>query len=218
MLYGVARDGHCSSALHQHREDQANWTLPQNGDHVTWLEVKQFHALQTRVDRLYPTGPIEGHSFGNELHSTFHDPVHHAHILRKTAARRFKPGRDADFLVNGTLRIKPPAAVKTIAARNMMERNHPISGSEASNARSSGSDNAGRLMPENSRCWEQIVFNLFEIRMANAAALDTNQQFARANLRSGNVLYRNATVPDIHCGLHLLRYVLIRPKSYLAPA
>ena len=49
---------------------------------------------------------------------------------RESAARRLESGRDADFLINGALRVQFPLAVEAVEARNVMEGDDAVAGCE----------------------------------------------------------------------------------------
>ena len=58
------------------------------------------------------------------------NPIHRADILRKAAPGRLVSRRDADSLINRTLRIEAALAVETIAAGNMMKNDDAIARAE----------------------------------------------------------------------------------------
>ena len=79
--------------------------------------IALFDGFQTGVDRFDKRRHLERNAVRDFLHAAFDDPVHHADILRKTAARGLESGRHAHFLINGTLRIQVSARNRSICRR-----------------------------------------------------------------------------------------------------
>src|SRR3974390_1073733 len=75
------------------------------------------------------------------------------------------------------LRVELFTAIKTASAGDVMKDDHAITRSVLRNTRTHGRDNACGFVPVYTRCGQQIVFDLFQIRMANAARLHADENF-----------------------------------------
>jgi hypothetical protein len=84
--------------------------------------------------------------------------------------------------------INLAAAIKTFTARNVVEGYDAIAGPESGDSLADCGDYAGRLMSIDARRGEKVVFDFFEIGVADAAGLDTDENFAAADCGSGDLL------------------------------
>src|SRR5208283_1589636 len=147
-------------------------------------------------------GALERYAVGNLLHATFHNPVHHPDILRKAAAGGLETGRDAHFLIDGALRVKLMLAIKTILARNVMEGHHAVPRAKLLDLGPHAGHHARRLMAENAWRHQQVVLDLLQVRMADAAGLHPNQDFAWPDFGRGNFLDLHQALSAVHGGMH----------------
>ncbi len=165
------------------------------GSHCT-TAFRQVLSGSTRVARSNETPS------GIVLHAALHDPIHHPHVLGKSAARRFETRGDPHLLVNGALRVDFAMAVKTVQAGNVVEGHHAVAGFEFGNARAHGGHHAGGFMPINARRRQQVVFDLLEVGMADSAGFHADQNFAGPNGRSGNLFDGDDTLASINRRVH----------------
>jgi hypothetical protein len=87
-----------------------------------------------------------------------------------------------------------------------MKRHHAVAGSEFRDARAYRRYHAGRLVPVDPRWREQVMLDLLQVGVADAARLDPNQKFPRSNKRRRNFFYLNHAGPTIYGSVHGLRY------------
>src|SRR5581483_6266710 len=142
----------------------------------------------------------------NLFDTTFDDPVHDPYILGKATARRLKACCDPHSFVDETLSIQLALTVETIPARNVMERYHAVARAKSGNAAAHRRDHPCCLMSIDARRLEEVVLDLFEVRMANAARFDTNQEFARTDRWSWDFLNVDNAASTVNRGVHSRRY------------
>jgi hypothetical protein len=203
-----------SCSLYQYRENKADGALPQHGNGVAGSQLKELHAFKAGIDRFDPAVLIERHARRYFLHATIDNPIHDPNILRKSAAGRFVARRDPNPLIDCALGIQASRAVITGPARHVMENDNPIPGLILGDAIPGSGDHPGRFMAVDARRRKQIVLNLFEIGVADAAGFHPYEDFIRRNGRRLDVLHRNPPAPGIDGGPHVLRYSLIQPEGW----
>src|ERR1039458_3325503 len=98
------------------------------------------------------------------------------------------------------------AAIKTLQTRDMVEGHHAVTRPEARDPGADRSHRAGGLVPEDARRLEQVVLDLLQVRITDAASFHPNEDFARADSRRRNFLHLNRTLASIHGRVHGLRY------------
>ncbi len=157
------------------------------GSHCT-TAFRQVFSGSTRVARSNEMPS------GIRLHAGLHNPVHHPDILGESAPGRLKSGRDPDFLVYRTLGIYLTLAIEAFAAGYVMERHHPVARCEPGDAAAHRGHYARCLVAVNARRSQQVVFDLLEVGMADAACLDTDENLARTDLRRRDLFHRNYAV------------------------
>ena len=200
---GDARAG----APHQHREHQADRALAQHHHELIRLRIALAPRLSGRCSAARPSvARSKETAVGNLLHAALHDPVHHPHVLRETAARRLKPGRDADFLIDRALRVKPCAGSRNSSCTECggtPPRGRPaeIASTPAPTAR----HHSGRFMAVNARRRQQVVFDLLQIGVADAAGFHPDQDLARPDGGRGDLLDATTLCAAIYGGMHGLR-------------
>src|SRR5262249_52136390 len=149
------------------------------------------HGLEAGVHRFNEAGAVERDTVRNLFHAASNDPVHHADILRKASSGWFVAGAYADFLVDRALCIDFAAAVEASPAWDVVKDHYAIARRKAFHALSHLRHHTGGLMPVDPRRRQQIVFNLLEIGMADAAGFDAHQNLAGPDLGSRDVLHRH---------------------------
>ncbi len=84
----------------QHSEDKPDRPLTHHDDDVARGRRELFDGFEAGIHGLNERGDIEGNSIGNFLDPALDDPIHDAHILRKTTARWFKTRRNTHALID----------------------------------------------------------------------------------------------------------------------
>ena len=84
----------------------------------------------------------------------------------------------------------------------MVERYHAVSRFVLSHPGPYCGDYSGGLVAIDARGLEEVVLDLFQIRVANTARFHTNQDFAWADRRRGNLLHRDHTLSAVHGSVH----------------
>ena len=136
------------------------------------------------------------------LHATLDNPVHHADILRKSAARGLIAGRDADLLVDRALGVELVPAIEAFPARDVMEDDDTIADGKSAHARARGCHDASRLVAKNARRRKQIVFDLLEIGVADTAAFHADEELARPDGGRRHLLHRYPAFAGVDRGPH----------------
>src|SRR5581483_9148917 len=189
QVNGIGRHHLCTSAFRQQRKDQPYGSLSQHCHDVARPQLQQLDPLEASINRFYPTCLIERNTIGNALNAALHNPIHHANILRESTAGRLISGRNTYPLINGALRIETPLTIKTVAARYMVKNYYAITRCVLVHAIAYGFYYSGCFMPINSGRRQQVIFNLFQISMTDATALDAHEHFAGADCRRFNSFY-----------------------------
>ena len=145
-------------------------------------KLKQLDGLENGVDRLDESRLFKGNAAGNPDDAAHpDDPIHHTDVLGEASAGGFKARCCADFFVRGALREGLLAAVIALAARDVMIDHYAIADGKVCDARA-GSDNGARhLVAKDARSGVRSQMNLLQIRAADAACGDFDQQLARAD-------------------------------------
>jgi hypothetical protein len=130
--------------------------------------------------------------------------------LREAAASRFIASGYTHFLVHRTLSIEAAITVKAVTARYVMENNDAITESIFCDPIANGRNDARRFVAVDTRWGKKVVFDLLEIGMANATAVNFDQDFARGYARSVDGFDGEPTGAAIDCGSHEARYRIIR--------
>ena len=159
-------------------------------------------SLEAGIYRLDEAGLIETHAVRDFFYAALDDPVHDADVLRKAAAGRLESRRHADLLVDRALRKQLAPAIEAFAARNVVKHHHPVAGMKARDAGAHRRDHAGGFVAVNPGRLQQVIGDLLQIRVADAARLHADQDLPRTNLRDGNRFHFHASGAAIHRGLH----------------
>lgn len=125
------------------------------------------------------------------------DPIHDADVFRESAAGGLKSGRAPHLFVSGALGEGLVKAVVTSAARNVVENDHAISRSELADSGADGRDYAGSFVTEDAGRGVRSGGDLLEIRAANSAGMDPEQEFTSADLRDRNSLQSDVVYPAV---------------------
>ena len=97
-----------------------------------------------------------------------------------------------------------------------MKNDHAIARHElAHDSFADGGDDARGFMAVDAGRRQKIVFDLLQIGVADATALDANQDLARADDGSFNGLDRDPALAPIDSGLHRVRGAALRAETEL---
>jgi hypothetical protein len=99
--------------------------------------------------------------------------------LREAAAGWFIASGYTHFLVHRTLSIEAAITVEAVTARYVMENNDAITESIFFDPIANGRNDAGSFVAVDAGWRKKVVFDLLEIGMANATAVNFDQDFAR---------------------------------------
>jgi hypothetical protein len=108
----------------------------------------------------------------------FHDPIHHAHVFRETAACGLETRSGAGPAVKLALRIKFAFAKEAPAAWNVMVYRNTVTRGKLGNGGAGSDDHASDLVAEYPGGSDQSVLNFFNVRATNAAGVDANKDFS----------------------------------------
>jgi hypothetical protein len=169
------------------------------------LGIALRHRLQAGVERLDQRGAFKGNVIGDALDAGLYDPVHHSYVLSEPAPGRLEPGGDPDFLVYRTLRVYLTLAVEAASAGNVVKGYHPIAGFELGDAAADRSHHTRGFVSVYARRCQQVVFDLFQIGMADAAGLNTNEDFPRPDAGRRDLFQLDHAGAAIDRGMHGLR-------------
>src|SRR5580765_6768869 len=100
------------------------------------------HGFINRVDWLDEGGFVEADVVGQRDDAAFRNPGHRLDVFGKTPAIGSETRRETRGLVLLALGERPSFAVKTGAARNVMEAHHALAGLEFSNTGANGDNRA----------------------------------------------------------------------------
>ncbi len=98
-----------------------------------------------------------------------------------------------------------------------MEENHAIAGRVFRHSLADGNDDTGRFVTIDTRRRKQVVLDLLEIGMTDAAGFHANKQLARPDDRRVDALDSDLAVSGINGCPHGARYWLTRREWRLAP-
>ena len=93
-------------------------------------------------------------------------------------------------------------AVVTFPAGDVVEHHHAIAQFVTGNIFAQSSNHSGGLMTKDARCGMGTGCDLLQIGAADAAGVDPNQDFSRADLRNRNGLQPDVINAAINCRLH----------------
>ena len=111
------------------------------------------------------------------------------------------------------LREEPPLAVRALAAGDVVIDLHPRAARVLVDARAELGDDAGHLVAEDARRRHGAVVDLLQVRPADAAARDLDEELARPALGTRDVLDADVTDPAVDGGAHQADTSLAREAS-----
>jgi hypothetical protein len=138
--------------------------------------------------------------------------------LREAATGWFIAGGYTHFLVHRTLSIEAAITVEAVTTRYVMENNDAITDSIFCDPIANRRNDAGSFVAVNAGGRKKVIFDLLEIGMANTAALDFNQDFARGKERSFDGFDGQAAGTAIDSSSHEARYRIIPREQSLISA
>src|ERR1019366_940652 len=116
-------------------------------------------------------------------------------------------------LVLGALGEGVMPAGMTPQARHMMMHRHALADPELPEARADADDGAGGFVAEDTGRRQGAILDLLDIRRADAADSDPDEQFARPDARHRHGFDPQVVRPAIHHRLHGLWYLKHRSHS-----
>jgi hypothetical protein len=143
------------------------------------------------------------------------NPVHDAYILREAATGWLKTCCDSDLLIARALRVVLMSAVKAIQARNVVKQANSIARGKLLNTLTDFGDDARRLMPIDTGCRQQVMLDLLEIGMADAADFNAHQDLARPDFRHADLLNGDPPVALVDSRAHRRFHGTAEPLRWL---
>ena len=122
----ASADARIHRTLSQYTQHDTDRTLTYHYNRLPNLQTQPFDPLHARVDRLQKTGLLKGNIPRNSHRTLPYNPVHHAYIFGKPAARGFESRRAAHLLVRFALGKSFASAIKTVPAGEVMKHHHPV--------------------------------------------------------------------------------------------
>src|SRR5256885_9537631 len=141
-------------------------------------DARFLHGFVNRIDRVDEGGFFEADIVGQGDHAALGDPGHRFDVFSKAATVGRETGRETGGLVLLALGERAAFAVKAGATGNVMETHHAIAGLEFRHARADCYDGAGKFVAEDLRRLYVALENFLDVRAADAAGGDFNEDFA----------------------------------------
>jgi hypothetical protein len=207
---GIGRYNSYSGSPQQHGKQQPDRSLADNHGCFIRLRRALDYGFQTRVYRFDEARALERNSVRNFFHAPRDDPVHNPHILRETAAGRLKSGSHPDLLVDRALRIKISPAIKTVFARNVVKHYHAIAGRKSIHLLPGAHYHSSGLMSIDAWRGQKVVFDLLQIRVADATSFHAHQYLARADFGDRHLLDGDDTLALVYSRVHGRRDTPVR--------
>lgn len=199
----VSGENRTTAQFQEHCEKQPNRSLTLDKHNVARLRIALLDCFEASIERLDEGRDFKRNAMGNLLDATLDNPIHDADILRKSAAGRFKTGSHAHLFINRALGVKFALAVEAFTAGDVMEDNDAVAGFDARDPGSDTGHYTRGLVSVNAWGSEQVVFDLLEIGMADAAGFDADKDFAGTDFGGADGIDRNEGVAAIDGGLHM---------------
>ena len=158
--------------------------------------------FQNGVDGLDEGGFFEGHVVRERDNATFGNPGHGFGVFGKTAAVGSEARGQTGGFVLLALREEAPLAIKTVAARNMMETHDAIAGLPFRDAATDRNDRASELVAKNLGRLNIAMEDFLDIGSAYAARRDLDEDFAFGNFGNGNFLDADHALLAVDPGAH----------------
>src|SRR5258708_38257216 len=98
--------------------------------------------------------------------------------------------------------MEAPVAKKAFSGGNVTETHDPVAELPVRASRAHGDDVAGNFVPKNLRSRDKPVLDLLDVRAANPACGNTDQDFARSDPRHRNVFHNHAPLAPVHSRSH----------------
>jgi hypothetical protein len=130
------------------------------------------------------------------------DPVHDADVFGETSAGRLEPGGATDFLVSRALGKSFVLAVKTLAARDVVEDHDPVARAVRLDAFANRYYYAGGFVSEDAGGGMGAGGNLLEVCTADAAGVHADEHFAGTDLGDGHSFDADVVHAAIDSRLH----------------
>lgn len=173
-----------TSQLQETGEHKANRALARDEDAVTRLEVETADGLQNGIYR-FKHGAFREAVGGGDFHHAGQDERQHADVFGVATTGGFKTGGNAGAFVLRALSKGVMATVMAIEARHVMVQRDAVAEAKPADARAHFYDGAGGFVTKYARRRDGAVFDFLDVRGANAANGDANEQFLRADARNG---------------------------------
>jgi hypothetical protein len=164
--------------------------------------LQRFDPLHASVHWLDKARLRERHSIRDANRALTDDPIHHPNILGKAATGGLEASRAAHFLVGLALGKSLVTAVEAFATWNVMEDDHSVSRLELADFHAHSGHYTGCFMSENARGRMRSARDFLEIRSADSAGVNLQQQFSRPNVRHWDGLHANIVHATINGSPH----------------
>src|SRR5579859_440957 len=188
--------------LGDHKKLQTDGAAAGNENVFARSDAGFLYSFVDRVDRLDEGGFFERDVVGKRDDAAFGDPRHGFHIFGEAAAIGREAGGEAGGLVLLALRERAALAVKTSAAGDVMKTHHAIAGFEFLHARADGDDGTGKFVAKDLRRLNVPLENFLNVRAANAARGDFDEELAFADFRDGDLFDADDSLFAVNAGTH----------------
>ena len=196
---GVAADDPGARALEQLDEETADRSETDDDRRVAGLDPGPPHGAQTARQRLDERRRLVPHVRRNTEHRVTDVGGRDTHVFGESA------GVEVRRLERGAHRLAAAAAIVTVAARNMVGRHDAVADRAARYAGADGRHLAYHLVTQDHRDLRRRIDDLADVRPAETAAREAQQDLAIADRGRGPVFGGEPAAPAIDRGLHAAR-------------
>jgi len=179
-------------------------------DDFTGFDFGRFQGFQTGVERLEKTRFLIAYIVWNQNGPLLNNPIHQPNVFGEAASCRFKPRSGARAQIKLTLRKQLFPAIKAFFTGDVMVRGHPIPDAKTRNPGARRYHGAGKFVPEYPRRRNQAVFDLFEIRAADAAGMHADENLSVGYFGDRHCFHRDPGGSAINGRAHLSAVYRIR--------
>ena len=187
--------------LEEAGEHEADGALPGHEHGVAGQQGEAADGFEDGVNGFEHGSLLEGAGPGN-FHDAGQDEGHDADVFGVAAAGGFKAGGDAGAFIGGALGKGVVAAEMAVETGNVMMQGHAVAGFEGQDAGPGFDDGAGGFMAEHTRRRDGAVMDFFDVRGADTANGDADEQFMAANGGDGDGFDAQVVGPAINDGPH----------------
>src|SRR5450631_1397206 len=188
--------------LRQSRQDQTNWTLPNDQHGLLRFQAKGLNTFDAGIHRLDKTCLLETDAVRDANRSLLDNPVHHPDVFGKSSARRLEPSGAANFLVRSALREGFVAAVITLSAGDVMKHHNAFANAERLNAFPHFRNDTGSFVTKNTRSGMRAGGDLLQVGPTDAASVDAHQNLSGPDFGHRHFFQAHIVHAAIHRGPH----------------